>query len=54
MKDVGLNFFEIDEVILVGGLICILVVVEVVCKEINKELNKLVNFDEVVVMGVVI
>lgn len=45
---------EIDEVIFVGGLICILVVVEVVKVEIGKELNKFVNFDEVVVMGVVI
>jgi len=50
--DVGLESSVIDYVVLVGGMICMLVVVDEVKKLIGKEFYKGVNFDEVVVVGV--
>lgn len=54
LKDVGLLILDIDEVVLVGGMICMLCVIEEVIKFFGKEFYKGVNLDEVVVMGVVI
>lgn len=54
MKVVGFLKSDIDEIILVGGLICIFVVQEVVEKFFGKVFSKGVNLDEVVVIGVVI
>lgn len=49
-----LSLVEVDEVIFVGGLIRIFVIRELVKSFIKKELNMSVNFDEVVVFGVVV
>lgn len=54
LKDVGLLKGDIDEIVLVGGMICMFKVIEVVSEFFGKELYKGVNFDEVVVLGVVI
>lgn len=53
-KDVKFFFGEFDEIVMVGGFICILVVFELVKCIIGKDFNQMVNFDEVVVVGVVI
>lgn len=54
LQDVGMKVGEIDEVILVGGQICMLLVQDKVKEFFGKEVCKDVNLDEVVVMGVVI
>lgn len=54
LKDVGLDVFDIYEVILVGGQICMLLVQKIVVEFFGKEVCKDVNLDEVVVVGVVI
>lgn len=50
----GFKSFEIDEVVLVGGLICLFKVQEIVKEVFGKELYKGVNLDEVVVFGAVV
>ncbi|CAD2076126.1 molecular chaperone DnaK [Phocicoccus pinnipedialis] len=54
IKDAGLNFNDIDEVILVGGSTRIPSVQEAIKKETGKEINRSVNPDEVVAMGAAI
>lgn len=54
LVDVKFLLSDIDKIILVGGFIRILVVVEVVKNFIGKEFFKGVNLDECVVVGVVI
>lgn len=54
LSDVKLSVGDINEVILVGGLICIFVVKCIVQDLVGKIFNELVNFDEVVVFGVVV
>jgi molecular chaperone DnaK len=54
LKDAGLKASEIDEVILVGGMIRMPKVAETVKKLFNKEPNKGVNPDEVVAIGAAI
>lgn len=50
----GLNKFDVDVVLFVGGMICMLIVCCEVSVFFEKEFDILVNFDEVVVMGVVV
>lgn len=53
--DIGILVLEIDYVVFVGGLIWMFVVIDLVKEFIGgKEFNKGVNFDEVVVVGVVL
>lgn len=54
LQDVGLFVFDIDDVIFVGGQICMLMVQKKVVEFFGKELCKDVNLDEVVVIGVVV
>lgn len=54
IKDAGLNFNDLDEVILVGGSTRIPAVQEAIKKETGKEINRSVNPDEVVAMGAAI
>ncbi|WP_428416937.1 molecular chaperone DnaK [Phocicoccus schoeneichii] len=54
IKDAGLNFSDLDEVILVGGSTRIPAVQEAIKKETGKEVNRSVNPDEVVAMGAAI
>src|SRR5699024_4827218 len=48
IKDAGLDFSELDEVILVGGSTRIPAVQEAIKKETGKDINRSVNPDEVV------
>ena len=54
IKDAGLDFSELDEVILVGGSTRIPAVQEAIKKETGKDINRSVNPDEVVAMGAAI
>ena len=54
IKDAGLSFSDLDEVILVGGSTRIPAVQEAIKKETGKEINRSVNPDEVVAMGAAI
>ncbi|PSM52559.1 DnaK system heat shock chaperone [Campylobacter blaseri] len=54
MKDAGLNYSEIKEVVMVGGSTRVPLVQEEVKKAFSKELNKSVNPDEVVSIGAAI
>lgn len=51
MKDAGLNYSEIKEVVMVGGSTRVPLVQQEVKKAFGKELNKSVNPDEVVAIG---
>lgn len=51
LKDAGIDKFEIDQVILVGGSTRIPAVIEAVKAETGKDPNRSVNPDEVVAMG---